>query len=101
MENKLTGVTADLFIHHIQRVLETGEKWEDGDLHYPVEKIVNTMLSIPGMKRSEEEGDYAIEGFSTNGWQWDWWQYFKYNGKKYILSGGGYFGGHAFELESE
>lgn len=30
--------------------------------------------------------------FETNGWQWDFWQYYELNGQQYMLSGSGYYG---------
>ncbi|QUH22214.1 hypothetical protein [Alkaliphilus sp. B6464] len=32
------------------------------------------------------------DDMDTNGWQWDYWIKFKYNDKKYCLSGSGYYG---------
>ena len=95
-----TQLTESELLSHIKHVLATGESWEDEQLHYPVEAIVNAILTIPGIERKDLGSDarYGIEGFDTNGWQWDWWQHFKYGDKEYILSGSGYYGGHAFHL---
>ena len=99
MKEKLTKAEADALLPHIKVVLETGKEWEDEQLHHPVEAIVNTILSIPGMARKPlEDAPCGIEGFDTNGWQWDWWQNFEYKGKSYTLSGSGYYGGHSFAL---
>lgn len=77
-----------------QLVLQTGKMWEDKELHYPACAIINAVLSIPGVAKIAT--DESREGFDTNGWQWDWWQYVTYNGKNYTLSGSGYYGGHSF-----
>ena len=37
----------------------------------------------------------------TNGWAWDYWQYFKVGDKRYTLSGSGYHGGHSFREKEE
>lgn len=99
MKKNLTPKETQDLIANIQRVLDTGKPWADPKLHHPVEAIVNAVLSIPGMKRKPiEDGRYGIEGFDTNGWQWDWWQDFSYKGKAYTLAGSGYYGGHSFNL---
>jgi hypothetical protein len=99
MKKYLTPTEKDALMPKIRRVLETGEPWEDDDMHHPVEAIVNAILSIRGMKRKAcDEPQYGIDGFETNGWQWDWWQNFTFQGKNYTLSGSGYYGGHGFNL---
>lgn len=98
-KTQLTTTEAAVLLANIQRVLATGEPWKDDSIHYPVEPLVNTILTIPGMeRRAIEDGRYGIEGFDTNGWQWDWWQHFAHDGKEYVLSGSGYYGGHSFDL---
>jgi hypothetical protein len=37
--------------------------------------------------KAEEIGD-----MDTNGWQYDFWQYYEHEGKKYCLSGSGWYG---------
>lgn len=102
MKTKLTHDETMFLFYHIARVMETGNPWEDKNLHHPVEAIVNAILTIPGMARKPiEDGRYGIEGFDTNGWQWDWWQHFTHDGKNYTLSGSGYYGGHSFQLSDE
>lgn len=99
MKTQLTPSESEALLPHIRRVLETGEPWRDDQLHHPVEAIVEAVLTIPGMARKEiPDGRYGIEGFDTNGWQWDWWQHFSYGGKEYTLSGSAYYGGHGFHL---
>lgn len=100
MKTKLTETESAALLPKIKRVLETGEAWEDEQLHHPVEAIVDAILTIPGMARKDlgEDARYGIEGFDTNGWQWDWWQHFTCQGKEYTLSGSGYYGGHTFHL---
>lgn len=99
MKTKLTDAEKAALLPHIKAVLETGQAWEDKSLHHPVEAIVSAILEIEGVARKEiEDGRYGIEGFDTNGWQWDWWQEFSHAGKRYTLSGSGYYGGHAFHL---
>jgi len=99
MKSKLTKEETAFLIPKIQEVLKTGEEWIDEDLHHPVEAIVGAVLSISGMKRrTSDDPSYGVDGFETNGWQWDWWQQFEYKGKPYTLSGSGYHGGHSFSL---
>lgn len=87
---------ADL-LPKIQRVLDTGEEWKDEELHHPAGAIVDAVLEIKGMKKHDGDED-SSDGFSTNGWQWDWWQEFEHNGKRYTLSGSGHHGGHSFHV---
>jgi hypothetical protein len=102
MKTKLTSTEKAVLLPNIERVLKTGKPWEDKLLHCPVEAIVNAILSIPGVQRKPlEDPQYGIDGFETNGWQWDWWQHFSHGGKNYTLSGSGYYGGHAFNLSDE
>jgi len=41
-------------------------------------------------------GEEDSDRFETNGWQWDFWQYFKYKGNTYCFGGSGYYGGGTF-----
>lgn len=85
----------------IQGVLDTGKPWNDKYVHYPAEEAIKVVLAIKGAKKLKGgEGDDG-EGFSTNGWQWDWWQEFTYQGQNYTLGGSGYYGGHSFNLSDE
>ena len=90
---RLTREEKNKFIENIKSVLETGEPWEDDNLHYPADEAIRAILKIPGVKKVEDDG------FVTNGWEWDWWQKFTYKGQCYTLSGSGYYGGHSFEKE--
>lgn len=102
MKMKLTEEKMDDLIPKIQAVLDTGKSWEDRNMHHPVESVVEAVLSIQGMKRKKlDDQRYGIDGFDTNGWQWDWWQHFTFKGKEYTLSGSGYYGGHAFHLSDD
>lgn len=102
MKTKLTPEEKSELIPHIQSVLNGGERWEAEEMHHPVEAITAAILEIDGVERTPlEDGQYGIDGFATNGWQWDWWQDFKHDGKRYVLSGSGYYGGHAFGLADE
>jgi hypothetical protein len=55
---------------------------------------------MPGFSKSKLADDQlgGMDGFSTNGWEWDWWQEFEHDGKRYTLSGSGFLGGHEFGL---
>lgn len=102
MKLKLTKSEKADLLPQIEKVIATGGAWENENLHYPVEAIVKAILGIKGMKRIKvEDAQYGIKGFATNGWQWDWWQDFVHAGKRYTLSGSGYYGGHAFHLADE
>ena len=86
---KLTKTEIEDLLPKIKQVLATGEMWEDENLHHPAGAIIKAVLSIEGVKKVED-------GFSTNGWEYDWWQKFEYQGKQYVLSGSGWLGGHSF-----
>lgn len=97
MKTKLTESELQTLLPHINRVLTTGEPWEDKLMHHPAGAIIDAVLTINGAAKKEtEEGNG--EGFDTNGWQYDWWQSFTHGGKEYTLSGSGYYGGHAFHV---
>lgn len=97
MKDKLTSTESAQLLSHINSVLKTGKPWKDEKLHHPAGAAIAAVLTIGGMaKNTTEEGNR--EGFSTNGWQYDWWQEFTHNGKEYTLSGSGYYGGHSFHV---
>jgi len=100
MKTRLEPEEKLLIIPEIKAVLDGADTWEAPQLHFPVEAITNAILEIPGVKKAElEDPTYGIDGFDTNGWQWDWWQTFEYSGQRFVLSGSGYYGGHSFALE--
>jgi hypothetical protein len=103
MKTKLTPVEMSTLVPCIIKVLETGKPWEAEEMHHPAGAIIAAVLSIGGIKKPsrEEDGDGSNEGFSTNGWQYDWWQKFTYRDKNYTLSGSGFLGGHSFHLSDE
>jgi hypothetical protein len=47
----------------------------------------------------ESLGADVSDDMDTNGWQYDYWIKFTYNGNKYCISGGGYYG--TLELEGD
>lgn len=47
----------------------------------------------------EELGGEDLQEFDSNGWQWDFWMYFLYNGQRYMLAGSGYFGDLTFNIK--
>jgi hypothetical protein len=100
MKQKLTTEETEALLPHIKTAMETGKKWEDKSLHHPAGAIIDAVLSIPGVKKDESDED-SSEGFSTNGWQYDWWQQVTYKGKRFTLEGSGYYGGHKFYTSDE
>lgn len=94
---KLTQQQKENLIPQIKRVLETGEEWEDDQIHFPAKAIIDALESIEGLKRDNSDED-TNDGFSFNGWAYDWWQAYTYKGKMYTLTGSGYYGGHSFCL---
>jgi len=96
MKLKLTSKEKSDLLPKIHSVIDTGKPWEGKQLHYAAGAVIDAVLSIPGMKK--KASDDAVEGFETNGWQWDWWQKFSHKGVDYTLSGSGYYGGHGFHL---
>jgi hypothetical protein len=102
MKLTLTEAEKAELIPNIRKVLETGETWENETMHHPTEAIVAAILEIEGMERKPvDEPRYGIVGFDTNGWQWDWWQDFAYDGRGYTLAGSGYYGGHEFNRHDD
>ncbi len=101
MKTKLTKAEQATIIPHIQGVLKTGMAWNDEGMHHPAGAIIDAVLTIEGVKKSNVFGNGNGKGFDANGWQWDWWQKFSYKGKKYTLSGSGYYGGHSFSPADE
>lgn len=100
--SKLTKEQKDIILPHIMSVLDNGVSWEDQSLHFPVDDLVGAILEIEGVTRSVlSDPEYGIDGFETNGWQWDWWQTFEFQGAKYTLRGSGYYGGHSFYLKDD
>lgn len=100
MKTKLTKQERDLLLPNVAHVLITGEAWESKTLHFPAGAIIDAVLTLNGMAKDTSDGE-SNEGFSTNGRQWDWWQKFVHEGKKYTLSGSGYHGGHSFHVADE
>lgn len=97
MKLELTESEITELLPKIQAVLNGDGDWEDESAHFPVGAIASAILTIPGVTRApRRDPEYGIEGFATNGWQWDWWQDFEHEGTRYTLSGSGYYGGHAF-----
>ena len=86
MKQELTKEEKDQVIPNIMRVLETGEDWDDVNLHFPVGVLIEALREIDGV--DVDEGS-----FDTNGWAWDWWQSFNYKDKTYTLFGSGWTGG--------
>ena len=100
MKKSLTAEEKESLLPHIVRVLETGTGWEDKSLHHPAGVLIDAILSIPGIAKDDSDENKS-EGFDSNGWQWDWWQDFKHGGKRFTLSGSGFYGGHSFHLADE
>lgn len=101
MKQKLTKEEIADLLPHIEAVLKTGKAWEAKSLHHPAGAIIAAVLTIKGMAKDDSVETRGSEGFDTNGWQYDWWQHFTHDGKKYTLSGSGYYGGHGFHLSDE
>ena len=48
----------------------------------------------------ENLGGKDEQDFDQNGWQWDYWMYFSYENKRYMLAGDGYYQHYStFSLE--
>jgi hypothetical protein len=99
MKTKLNDDELAALLPKIKTALETGKEWVDENLHYPAGAIIDAVQCIEGVEIDRDSD--APQGFGTNGWEWDWWQAFTYQGKKYTLSGSGYYGGHRFGLSDE
>lgn len=101
MKLKLTDAEKKEAHSTVAAVFAGGERWETDEIHHPAGAFIEAIEEIPGVTKVENENDTGRDGFSTNGWEYDWWQRFGYQGKNYILSGSGYYGGHSFGLEDE
>ncbi len=101
MKLNLTSQEATEIDLAVREVFTTGHRWEAPLLHHPAGALIKTIAKIRGVTKVEQDSDNGPDGFSTNGWEWDWWQRFGYKGKNYILSGSGHLGGHSFGLEDE
>ena len=97
MKTELTETELNAVMPHLQRVVETGEPWEDETLHFPAGLIIAAVLKLDGMTKRPRGAD--DDDFETNGWDWDWWQHFLHNGTGYTLHGSGFYGGLSFERE--
>ena len=77
----------------VQQVL-CGERdeWDGSEEHFPMYPLVQAVSEIDGV----EEGE-----FESNGWQWDWWQEFIFDGRTFRLYGSGAYGGHGFSEKEE
>ncbi len=100
MKLELTATEQDDLLPNIKAVLATGKTWEAKELHHPAGAIIKAVLKIKGMKKGLSNKS-ANDGFSCNGWEWDWWQHFTHKGKRYTLSGSGHLGGHSFFLSDQ
>ena len=92
MKLELTPAEKDVVISAVKQVLEGGDDWDAPNFHYPAGALIKAVLEIDGVESVDRD---------SNGWQWDWWNYFTYEGKRFTLSGSGYYGGHAFYLSDE
>ena len=63
------------------------ETWDAPNEHYPLMALNAAILEIAGVEEVDRD---------TNGWAWDYWQYYSFEGKQFTLSGSGYHGGHTF-----
>lgn len=97
---KLSMAEKQILIPQIERVLSTGEAWDDDTLHFPAGAAIDAVMTIKGVSKKKTEKGNG-EGFETNGWSYDWWQKFVYKGKSYTLGGSGYYGGHTFNLSDD
>lgn len=86
---KLTQTQRDALYANIKLVLETGKDWDGKATHFPAGAMIDAVSEYPGIDKIEDS-------FETNGWDWDWFQDFEYNGQRYTLCGSGYYGGHSF-----
>ena len=98
---KIPKLEKTALISKIQSVLDGGKPWEDKAIHYPANNIIEAVLGIKGIERKESQSTRCAGGFDTNGWDYDWWQYFTYNNKTYVLYGSGYYGGHGFAISED
>lgn len=100
MKTKLTKPEKAELLPKLRAVLDTGKAWEDATMHHPAGAIIAAVLELQGIEKAKsEDGERGSDGFDSNGWQWDWWQRFNHNGKTYVLSGSGHYGGHSFGPE--
>ena len=101
MKRKLTAEEKQWLHEAISEVMATGTPLKDEARHLPVMALVAACEEM-GLTKHEFESDDGRDGFSSNGWQWDWWQRFKsQDGRLWCLSGSGYYGGICFDFADE
>lgn len=101
MKLHLTATETEAVQAAIKNALATGTDWEAPELHHPSEAIIEAVAAL-GLHKLEGDDDTGPDGFSTNGWQWDWWQRFQWtDGSVWTLSGSGAYGGHEFNRQQE
>lgn len=79
-------------VKSIERVLSG--QWKDCRLPYVCISDVDKIMKAFGVDTDNSD-------FDTNGWQWDFWKKYRVDGKVYMLSGSGYYGGTTFGLNTD
>lgn len=101
MKTELTKDEKAVVYAAVTDAITNGKKWSAPQLHYPVSALIAAVEEI-GLVKHEREYDTGPDGFSTNGWQYDWWQGLKdANGVIWVLAGSGYYGGLSFFKDEE
>jgi len=62
--------------------------------HYPAGALISAIKEIDGVSEVDD-------GWTCNGWEWDWWREFDCKGVRYTLSGSGYYGGHKLYVSGD
>lgn len=93
MIRQLSGNQKKHIQNNIRNVLDgRTTEWVAKNEYYPLMALDAAILEIDGVTLIDRD---------TNGWQWDYWQYYEFNGKTFTLSGSGYYGGHAFREKEQ
>lgn len=73
-------------IEEIMQVVSGEKDSVKSHLHFPLWSICDVL----------EENGFTQGELDSNGWSYDYWHTFDYNGKSYTVGGSAYYGGFSF-----
>ena len=69
-----------------------GETEEFSSEYMNLNKVIDIVQKLGGTHE---------DALDTNGWEWDYWDYVRFDGKRYCISGSGYSGNCSISLSDE
>lgn len=88
----LEQMTED-FLEQVKEVIEGKRTSTDEVKFLPPSIVLDFIVNL--------DYDFTDVDFDSNGWQWDFWKYVRVNGKQYVISGCGWYGGLTFKLDPD